>query len=70
MRRSRNAWVEAWRTARPDSDPDRALVVAEPLAHLYYALRYQEFLDGIEKSERIYHLGDPASCVRAALACG
>ena len=61
------AWVEAWRTHRPGSDPERALRVAEPLAHLMYALRYQEFLDGIEPSERIYHLGDPASAVRAAL---
>jgi hypothetical protein len=66
---ARAAWVAAWRAARPDSDPDRALVVAEPLSHLYYAVRYQEFLDGIEESEQIYHLGDPASCVRAALAC-
>ncbi|GAA1097150.1 hypothetical protein [Kitasatospora arboriphila] len=36
--------------------------------HLGYAVRYQEFLDGIERSERIYHEGDPASEVRAALA--
>jgi hypothetical protein len=65
---ARAAWVAAWRAARPDSDPERALMVAEPLAHLYYAVRYQEFLDGIEESERIYHRGDPASSVRAALA--
>jgi Phosphotransferase enzyme family len=65
---ARAAWVEAWRAARPDSDPERALTVAEPLAHLYYAVRYQEFLDGIEESERIYHEGDPAASVRAALA--
>jgi hypothetical protein len=65
---ARAAWIEAWQQACPDSDPERALVVAEPLAHLYYAVRYQEFLDGIEESERIYHRGDPASAVRAALA--
>lgn len=65
---TRAAWVSAWRRACPDSDPARALVVGEPLAHLYYALRYQEFLDGIEESERIYHRDDPASSVRAALA--
>jgi hypothetical protein len=32
-------------------------------------VRYQEFLDGIEPSERIYHRGDPAAAIRAALRC-
>lgn len=63
------AWVAAWRAACPGSDPARALVLGEPLARLYLAVRYQEFLDGIEESERIYHDGDPASCVRDALRC-
>jgi Ser/Thr protein kinase RdoA (MazF antagonist) len=62
------AWIEAWTSHRPGCDPARALSLAEPLAHLAYAVRYQEFLDGIEPSERIYHLGDPAACIRAALA--
>ena len=61
------AWIEAWTSRRPGCDPARALAVAEPLAHLAYAVRYQEFLDGIEPSERIYHQGDPAASVRAAL---
>jgi hypothetical protein len=30
-------------------------------------VRYQEFLDGIEPSERVYHRGDPAAAIRAAL---
>lgn len=64
------AWVDAWLAVRPDSDPARALVVAEPLAQLAYAVRYQEFLDGIEESEQIYHLGDPAACVLAAIGAG
>ena len=51
----------------PGCEPARALRIAEPLAHLTYAVRYQEFLDGIEPSERIYHRGDPAAAVRAAL---
>jgi len=51
----------------PGCEPTRALSIAEPLAHLSYAVRYQEFLDGIEPSERIYHLGDPAAVIRAAL---
>ena len=61
------AWVQAWRAHRPDADPARALAIGEPLAHLGYAVRYQEFLDGIEASERIYHEGDPAASVREAL---
>ncbi|MFI7050987.1 phosphotransferase family protein [Streptosporangium canum] len=62
-------WAEAWSARVPGSDPARALALAEPLAHLAYAVRYQEFLDNIEPSERRYHAGDPASEVRAALEC-
>jgi hypothetical protein len=65
----RAMWIEAWQAVRPECDPARALVVGEPLAYLYHAVRYQEFLDGIEESERIYHRGDPAANVREALAC-
>ncbi|RKT08936.1 phosphotransferase family enzyme [Streptomyces sp. 1114.5] len=62
-------WAQAWRRHAPGSDPLRALELAEPLYHLSYALRYQEFLDHIEPSERPYHAGDPAAELRAALAC-
>ncbi|WP_083949423.1 phosphotransferase family protein [Herbidospora yilanensis] len=51
------AWVGAW--SLPGADPRRALEVAAPLAALGRAVRYQEFLDGIEPSERRYHAGDP-----------
>jgi Ser/Thr protein kinase RdoA (MazF antagonist) len=61
------AWIDAWTSRVPGADPARALAVAEPLAHLAYAVRYQEFLDGIEPSERVYHDGDPAASIRAAL---
>jgi len=57
----------SWTARRPGCDPARALSVADPLAHLAYAVRYQEFLDGIEPSEQIYHQGDPAASIRAAL---
>jgi hypothetical protein len=63
------AWTAAWIAAVPRSRPAEALRIAEPLAHLAYAVRYQEFLDNIEPSERIYHLGGPAAAIRAALAC-
>ncbi|MET8157925.1 phosphotransferase [Sphaerisporangium sp. NPDC005289] len=61
------AWADAWASEVPGCDPARALALAEPLAHLVYAVRYQEFLDGIEPSERVYHLGDPAAVIRKAL---
>ncbi len=62
-------WVDAWKSHVPASDPARALALAEPLAHLAYAVRYQEFLDGIEASERPYHEGDPAGVIREAVRC-
>jgi len=67
-RTAAHAWIAAWRAAAPRSRPAEALRIAEPLAHLAYAVRYQEFLDNIEPSERVYHLGDPAAVIRHALA--
>jgi hypothetical protein len=64
-----DAWIEAWAAAVPRSRPAEALRIAEPLAHLAYALRYQEFLDNIEPSEHVYHHGDPAASIRAAITC-
>ncbi|MFE2752009.1 phosphotransferase family protein [Actinosynnema sp. NPDC059335] len=52
-------WVDAWLRHRPASDPASALRHARPAAHLVGAVVYQEFLDHIEPSERVYHLGDP-----------
>jgi Phosphotransferase enzyme family len=68
-RTAADAWIAAWAAAVPRSRPAEALRVAEPLAHLAYALRYQEFLDNIEPSEHVYHRGDPAAAIREALAC-
>ena len=67
-RTAASAWITAWTAAVPRSRPAEALRIAEPLAHLAYAVRYQEFLDNIEPSERVYHLGDPAAVIRQALA--
>ncbi|GIJ50242.1 hypothetical protein Val02_71280 [Virgisporangium aliadipatigenens] len=61
------AWVRAWTDAAAGSRPREALRLAAPLAHLTYAVRYQEFLDNIEPSERVYHRGDPAAVIREAL---
>ncbi|RKE22601.1 aminoglycoside phosphotransferase family protein [Streptomyces sp. TLI_171] len=63
----RDRWVAAWRSLAPGSDPVRALELAAPLMHLHFALRYQEFLDGIEPSEYPFHAGDPAAELRRAL---
>ncbi|MFJ9951753.1 phosphotransferase family protein [Kitasatospora sp. NPDC091207] len=62
-------WSRAWREHIPGSDPERALKLVEPLYHLAYAVRYQEFLDHVETSERPYHEEDPVNEIRAALAC-
>jgi len=68
-RAAADAWIAAWTAAAPRSRPAEALRIAGPLAHLAYAVRYQEFLDNIEPSEHVYHLGDPAASIRQALAC-
>ncbi|WP_234314219.1 MULTISPECIES: phosphotransferase family protein [unclassified Streptomyces] len=60
-------WARAWREHVPGSAPERALELVEPLFHLAYAVRYQEFLDHIETSERPYHETDPVSEIRRAL---
>ncbi|MBE1488437.1 aminoglycoside phosphotransferase family protein [Plantactinospora soyae] len=67
QRAAAEAWITAWRAAVPRSRPAEALRIGEPLAQLAYAVRYQEFLDNIEPSERVYHLGDPAAAIRHAL---
>ncbi|MFE7099629.1 phosphotransferase family protein [Streptomyces erythrochromogenes] len=61
-------WARAWREHVPGSAPERALELVEPLFHLAYAVRYQEFLDHIETSERPYHETDPVSEIRRALS--
>ena len=67
-RTAADAWTAAWAAAAPRSRPAAALRIAEPLAHFAYAVRYQEFLDNIEPSERVYHHGDPVGVIRQALA--
>ena len=58
-------WSEAWLSHRPDSQPLKALEVARRASRLHNAVKYQEFLDNIEISERIYHEGDPQVELRA-----
>jgi hypothetical protein len=67
-RTAADAWIAVWSAAIPRSRPAEALRIAEPLAHLAYAVRYQEFLDNIEPSEHVYHRGDPAASIREAAA--
>ncbi|GAA1937384.1 hypothetical protein GCM10009775_31740 [Microbacterium aoyamense] len=59
-------WMEAWRTAAPGSDPERALALLEPVGALRQALIYQLFLDNIEPVERVYHASDPLPWLRKA----
>jgi hypothetical protein len=64
-------WSARWRDAVPGCDPDRARELLAPVAALQRAGMYQNFLDNIEPSERIYHAADPADWLtRAAAAVG
>ncbi|WP_394616004.1 phosphotransferase family protein [Lentzea sp. JNUCC 0626] len=63
----RRVWSEAWLAHRPDARPLEALDVARRASHLHNAVKYQQFLDNVEESERIYHAGDPEGELRAAL---
>jgi hypothetical protein len=53
----RRVWSEAWLRHRPDSEPGKALEIAQRAYLLHSAVKIQGFLDNIEQSERIYHLG-------------
>ncbi|WP_189153969.1 phosphotransferase [Lentzea pudingi] len=63
----RRVWSDAWLSHRPDSKPLAALEIAPRASRLHNAVKYQEFLDNIEESERIYHRGDPEIELREAL---
>jgi len=62
-----STWTAAWRKHLPGSEPSRALKPSTVIAELLGAVTYQRFLDNIEPSERIYHQGDPADCIRDAV---
>lgn len=67
----RETWLDLWEAASPGSDPRRAWRLLRPLAHLRTAALFQQFLDGIEPSERPFHDKDvlPA-LMRAGAAYG
>jgi hypothetical protein len=67
MPQIRDAWIDAWRTAQPGSEPARAEALIPPIAALRRAVIYQGFLDRIEPSERRYHESDVRDWLRAAL---
>jgi len=54
----RARWLRRWADAAPGSDPQRAAALIEPVAQLRLAIIYRKFLDGIEKTERVYHHDD------------
>ena len=67
LERVKDTWIDAWRDARPGSDPQRAAELIAPVAALRQALIYRTFLDHIEESERVYHRTDPADWLREAV---
>ena len=65
--RVRAAWIDAWRGELPGADPSMAAELIAPIAALRRAVKYQEFLDRIEPSERRYHASDVREWLRVAL---
>jgi hypothetical protein len=61
-------WLDTWKHACPGSDPRRAWQLMRPFAALLGAVVYQRFLDGIERSEHVYHEGDVLPCLARASA--
>jgi aminoglycoside phosphotransferase (APT) family kinase protein len=59
-------WLDAWKQSLPRSDPHRAWQLVKPLAALGDAVVYQGFLDGIEPTERPYHVNDVLPCLARA----
>lgn len=60
-------WSDAWLRHRPDSRPLDALEAGLAAARLQSAVRYQEVLDGVEDSQRIYHRDYPSYALTRAL---
>jgi hypothetical protein len=60
-------WLEGWRRLVPGSDPDQAWVLLHPVSVLRSALVFQNFVDNIEPSERVFHDADvPEALARTA----
>jgi Phosphotransferase enzyme family len=59
-------WLATWKQALPGSDPERAWQLLRPLAALRFAVVFQNFLDNIEPSERVYHEQDVEPALQAA----
>ncbi|GGR73446.1 hypothetical protein GCM10010169_16860 [Micromonospora fulviviridis] len=63
-----DAWAARWRADVPGSDPERAVKLLGPVAHLRMAAVYAMFLAGIEPSEHAYHVLDVPACLERAAA--
>jgi aminoglycoside/choline kinase family phosphotransferase len=61
-------WADAWRSAVPGSQPERAAALLAPVAAARLAVIYRRFLDGIEASEHPYHLADVPAWLRRTAA--
>lgn len=57
-------WNREWLARVGSCDPTRAADLLAPIAAARQAVIYQRFLDNIEPSEQVYHLGDPADWLR------
>ncbi|SCL53630.1 Phosphotransferase enzyme family protein [Micromonospora citrea] len=60
-------WCARWRAAVPGCEPERAVELLRPVAALRMAAVYAMFLDGIEATERVYHVTDVDACLKQAV---
>jgi hypothetical protein len=66
-RRLADHWIDRWTRHVPGSDPRRAAALIAPIGALRKAIIYQNFLDGIEETERVYHRDDVAIALTQAM---
>jgi hypothetical protein len=59
-------WLARWAAAVPGSDPTRAAALIAPIAALRQAIIFRKFVDGIERTERVYHRDDIPEWLRRA----
>ena len=67
---ARRWFADAWRSAVPGCEPERAADLLQPVLPLYAAVVYDDFCANIEPDELIYHAQDVPAMLRQAAGSG
>jgi hypothetical protein len=67
---ARRWFADAWRSAVPGCEPERAADLLQPVLPLYAAVVYDDFCANIEPDELIYHAQDVPAKLRQAAGSG